>query len=251
MKKGDELSRYEIKTANGYPLDEATSALQKAIRRGRPAEALFWAMELREKYYKYLWRRLEIIAAEDIGIGNPMAIVVVNACANAYLKHAQEKSSGPVDGNLIAFPILYLCQSEKSRSSDNLWGVSDFMFNHMQGAKVEVPSYALDRHTSRGRQRIKKEGLNIIQYWHGMASLVDKEVYDPYFAKGVARTILDDPELVDDAKQMLQERFGDEAERYSEEVKEWLEILKPLHPKHYEKYSDEERTAALDKVLEL
>ena len=246
--EGSRVGRYEIKTPGGYPLDEATSALQKAIRRGHTVEALFWAMELREKFHKYLWRRLEIIACEDIGIANPMAIVVVNACANAYLKHAEEKSGGAVDGNLIAFPIIYMCQSAKSRSSDNLWGVADFIRNHSV-LKVEVPDYALDKHTARGRKRIKEEGLNEVQYWHGMASIVSKEVYDPYFAKLIARVILDQPHVAEDAKKMLKERFGDDAEVYYNEVKEWLDILKPLHPNYHQNYTEEERKAALDKVL--
>jgi replication-associated recombination protein RarA len=58
---------YALQTAGGYPFYEVASALQKEIRRGREEEAMYWALELAGQYDDFLWRRLAIIASEDIG----------------------------------------------------------------------------------------------------------------------------------------------------------------------------------------
>ncbi len=63
---------YVLKTKGGYLLDEVVSALQKCIRRGREEEAMYWALEMAESGCgKYLWRRLMIIGAEDVGLADP------------------------------------------------------------------------------------------------------------------------------------------------------------------------------------
>ena len=58
----------QLKTHGGYLAGEVTSALQKSIRRGDERGAVFWASELDlSGYGKYVWKRLKIIASEDIG----------------------------------------------------------------------------------------------------------------------------------------------------------------------------------------
>jgi replication-associated recombination protein RarA len=48
--------------------------MQKCIRRGLERDALFWATELdRSNFGEYVWKRLRIIASEDIGIADPQA----------------------------------------------------------------------------------------------------------------------------------------------------------------------------------
>ena len=65
-------------TPGGYRVDEVTSALQKEIRRGREREALHWATELAVAgYTNYCWKRLRIIASEDVGLGEPMMAVLI------------------------------------------------------------------------------------------------------------------------------------------------------------------------------
>jgi replication-associated recombination protein RarA len=59
-------------TVNGYAADEVRSVLQKSIRRGWVEEAVLAAYELYDsgpESEEMLWRRLEIIAAEDVGLG--------------------------------------------------------------------------------------------------------------------------------------------------------------------------------------
>jgi len=67
----------EMRTKIGYVLGEVVSALQKSIRRGDEEGALYWSLELSESSFgQYLWRRLLIIASEDIGLADPLALVV-------------------------------------------------------------------------------------------------------------------------------------------------------------------------------
>ncbi|MEW6171347.1 MAG: hypothetical protein AB1472_07325, partial [Candidatus Omnitrophota bacterium] len=57
---------YRISTKRGYDFYEVSSAMQKAIRRGDPDVAGYFAVELFESNYSnYLWERLLIISAED------------------------------------------------------------------------------------------------------------------------------------------------------------------------------------------
>src|ERR1700734_1094110 len=77
---GDVWSR--AATANGFPVDELRSVLQKSIRRGLVEEAALAAYELfadGHETEEVLWRRLEIIATEDVGLGLPSAPAIINA----------------------------------------------------------------------------------------------------------------------------------------------------------------------------
>ena len=56
----------ELRTANGHDFYEATSAMQKAIRRSDARLAGYFALDLYHGgYWKYLWKRLLTISAED------------------------------------------------------------------------------------------------------------------------------------------------------------------------------------------
>lgn len=65
---------HDIVTPSGHPGDEVISALQKFIRRGETELAVRAAYELYltgEELTAYLWRRLLVISAEDVGLGEP------------------------------------------------------------------------------------------------------------------------------------------------------------------------------------
>ncbi len=71
----------KITTRNGYAGDEVISALQKSIRRGLEEQACMFAYEMyisSPQLEEKLWRRLLTISVEDIGMGNPMAAIMVN-----------------------------------------------------------------------------------------------------------------------------------------------------------------------------
>ena len=141
---------------SGHFLDDVVSALQKCIRRGMEEDALFWAqsMELGDRsgssYWAYCFKRLSIIACEDVGVNNPQALKVVLDCWSLYERI--KKSGGKdafVDGDVMAMAVLYLCRSPKNREVDHLK-------NHLEGRVKrgwipEIPDFAFDQHTARGR----------------------------------------------------------------------------------------------------
>ncbi len=142
---------YKLITRGGYPFDEVTSALIKTLRRGHEQEALFWGLELLESFPGALWKRLAIFAAEDVGLTDPNAIVVVNALWACYerIRKVQQKGQS-VEEDLGILGVLYLVRAPKSREADSAK-------NYMQdrraaGYKAEVPPFALNSHTARGRE---------------------------------------------------------------------------------------------------
>jgi len=162
IKEGDmtESEKKEWLSKNGYHMDEIASALQKSVRRGMEFEAGYWALELIDSgYWRYLMDRLQTIAAEDIGLANPMAVVIVNAVRQgieAKLQEAERRGKKwmSVPKEQIGLVILYLCRSDKSRQCD------DFMCyiakKRKEGKRLEIPDYALDEHCKRGREKIRQ-----------------------------------------------------------------------------------------------
>lgn len=55
----------------------------------------------------------------------------------------------PVDGDLLAHAVLYLCRAPKNRTVDEF--AVAIILRREQGWRLEVPDYALDMHTQRGR----------------------------------------------------------------------------------------------------
>lgn len=143
---------YLAETTGGFQLDEVASALQKSIRRGLEQEAMFWVLELVESgYAKYAWKRLTIIAAEDIGIADLQAVIVTYAAWAATKDFSSSFSKAP--GPRLEFlgpVVLYLCRAPKSREGDDFcWYV---MERRARGWKIPVPDFAVDDHTARGRK---------------------------------------------------------------------------------------------------
>lgn len=139
----------KITTRNGYAGDEVISALQKSIRRGLEEQACMFAYELyisSPQLEEKLWRRLLTISVEDIGMGNPMAAIMVN---NLYQMSREFDYSDGDRPMYFIHAIRYLCQSEKDRSSDLLKNICIKSF--AMGKFPEIPDYALDKHTQRGQ----------------------------------------------------------------------------------------------------
>jgi replication-associated recombination protein RarA len=139
---------YQLKTENDYDFSEVISALQKEIRRGHEEAAMFWGLELYEKYWKALWTRLQVICNEDIGIANPQAIILIQTLKTQF----EDFVKGRRDGSMrlvLANAILYLCRSPKSREADHFQCVIN-QRRLQQNWRLEIPDYCLDKHTARG-----------------------------------------------------------------------------------------------------
>lgn len=153
-------------TPSGYDPYEVVSALQKSIRRGQEYEAFWWAHELAINHTTpLLWNRLEIIACEDIGMGNPQAIVIVHACRDVWERINDKREVARWEWSLLAQPIIVMCRSPKSRSADDLshlvWlrkdgrdPVTREVDPTIKKERLQIPPEAYDMHTRIGKERL-------------------------------------------------------------------------------------------------
>src|SRR5579871_6229717 len=132
---------YRPMTHGGYAFDEVSSALQKEIRRGHEKDALYWALELCPEFEAFLWRRLEVIVHEDIGIANPPLLLMIPQLAERFMLMRETRNDG-AEILILTNAILLLCRSPKTRISDELQCV--VVDSIARGEmKLPVPDYAL------------------------------------------------------------------------------------------------------------
>lgn len=135
-------------TPNGYSVDELRSVLQKSIRRGWVEEAALAAYELFSAgpgAEEVLWRRLEIIATEDVGLGMVVAPVIIET-----LNQQRQRMSDPGDRWIYcAHAVRLLATAKKDNTSMELAGWTREVVARGE-RKVEVQDFMLDMHTRRG-----------------------------------------------------------------------------------------------------
>ena len=136
-------------TKNGYAFDEVASAFQKCIRRGMLDEALYWGVELHVSgREQFAWRRIMIVASEDVGLGDRGLPGDLRALYENY-SETRENSSNPDNARLFFIhAILLLVTAPKSRLCDN---AVNYHFGTHGQERRRVPDFALDLHTRRGR----------------------------------------------------------------------------------------------------
>lgn len=142
-------SNFSPTTENGFDLFRVSSAMQKAIRRGQEREAMYWTVELSiSGYEEYFWKRIAIIASEDVGFANPMLPILIDSLYNRF-KINSKKQRG--DGILFMTHATIACvRSPKSRMLD--WAKCVYWENH-ENTKLDIPDEALDQHTRVGKQK--------------------------------------------------------------------------------------------------
>lgn len=94
----------------------AMSLLQKAIRRRDEAQALRAGCYLLSIDYRTLWRRLVVIAWEDISFGDFDLCGMVTAASGS--KRWRAKLGG--EWRVVSYLISALCQAQKNRVADDL-----------------------------------------------------------------------------------------------------------------------------------
>ncbi len=150
---------YRARTKRGYYLDEVVSAMTKEIRRGNEDKALFWAMEMcLSGYSKYFWTRLSVLVPEEIGLADPIAMVVVNNAYQMFERRVKKWSEGPITQELIGVVILYLCRAPKN--SEAAYAAYATFDEINQGRREPIPDYARDMHTHAGRELLRKAGMS-------------------------------------------------------------------------------------------
>jgi len=182
---------YEPKLIDNWVWDECASGLQKSIRRGLEYDSCYFAFIFyKSGYGQYLWRRIQIICSEDIGNGNPMAVLVLNALKDNWIDLYKNNKEYSLDKFLpFVHAILYLCRAKKSRENDNLANLIEEEYG--AGKRLEIKDYCLDSHCGRGRKiwgrfgdlKDGKEELRL-KMWFTVWSQLDKLAYpDKYEAQ--------------------------------------------------------------------
>jgi putative ATPase len=117
------------------------SAFIKSIRGSDPDAALYYlaVMVKAGEDPRFILRRLLILAAEDVGLASPMAVAVVNACAQAF-----EWVGMPEGQYHLAEAALYLATTPKSNSVGAYWRALEEVEEH--GASPP-PVYLRDERT--------------------------------------------------------------------------------------------------------
>lgn len=145
------MAQYKIEVIGGYEFDEVASSLQKSIRRNHEYEACYFAFILHESgYYKYVWKRLLIIASEDISNATPNAAQLVHALQQSYHYAITAQNRPKNDALCFIFQaVIYLSRADKTREVDSL--VNLIRTRYEQGERLEIPEVAKDMHTKVGR----------------------------------------------------------------------------------------------------
>ncbi len=123
---------------------DTISAFIKSLRGSDPDAALYWLarMVYAGEDPRFIFRRMLILASEDVGLADPNAIVVVNACAEAF-----DRVGLPEGQFHLAQAALYLATAPKSNS---VMGYFDALATVEQEREAEVPPHLKD--PSRDRQ---------------------------------------------------------------------------------------------------
>jgi MgsA AAA+ ATPase C terminal len=129
------------------------------------------ALQLAARFPWLLFRRLAVIACEDVGLGDPHALPVVLAARTAY-EQAKKQSRNPrPDAVLVVWPALYLARAAKNREADDLANAVKHLI--ARGWTAPIPSYAIDLHTEEGRDTIPADER--LLHWLTEASHVEHD----------------------------------------------------------------------------
>ncbi len=92
---------------------DTISAFIKSVRGSDPDAALYWLAKMvyAGEDPRYIFRRLVILAGEDVGMADPNAVVVVTGCAAAFDRVGMPEGRYP-----LAQATLYLATAPKSNS---------------------------------------------------------------------------------------------------------------------------------------
>jgi len=157
-------------SVNGYAIDELRSVLQKSIRRGLLEEAILAAHELYitgPETEELLWRRLEIIATEDVGLGLINAPVLLEALNSQRLRIPP----GPDRWFYSAHAVRLLATAKKDRTSMELGAWAEAVTSRGE-RKVVVHDYQVDFHTRRGTLM----GRGRDHWWHSGGAVLLNQI---------------------------------------------------------------------------
>lgn len=118
---------------------DTISAFIKSVRGSDPDAALYWLAKMvyAGEDPRFILRRLYILAAEDIGLADPQAVLIVDACARAF-----EWVGMPEGQYHLSLATLYLSTAPKSNSAGAYWKALEYIREHGVGP---VPLHLADK----------------------------------------------------------------------------------------------------------
>jgi putative ATPase len=120
---------------------DMVSALIKSVRGSDPDAGLYWLARMLEAGSdpRFVARRLVILASEDVGLADPVALVVADAAARAV------EFVGLPEAQLnLAEAVIYLAAAPKSNTVTTALGRA--LEDARRGPRAEVPEHLRDAH---------------------------------------------------------------------------------------------------------
>ena len=117
---------------------DTISAFIKSLRGSDADAALFWLARMVEagENPRFIFRRMLISAGEDVGLADPQAVVVVEACAAAFERIGLPEGLYP-----LAQAALYLACTDKSNSTS---GMFEALRHVRETQRQDVPPHLRD-----------------------------------------------------------------------------------------------------------
>jgi putative ATPase len=134
---------------------DVISAFIKSIRGSDADAGLYWLARMLEagEDARFIARRLVILASEDVGLADSMALVVANAAA-----HAVEFAGLPEAQLNLAHAVIYLAAAPKSGTVKDALGKA---YDDVRGRPAgRVPAYLRSVHP--WQRRVTKEGTGYL-----------------------------------------------------------------------------------------
>lgn len=159
----------------GFILAEVISAVYKEMRRSKEEEAVAWALEMvssGEEAVGFFWETMGVFALEDIGLADPQALEAAQAAEQLYYRLPRGDSRRLLP---VVHIVCHFTRLKKTRYCNEL--LADVQHRLVSGEmKLEMPDYAVDKHTARGRA----EGRGLPHYLLVAARLENE---DPRFSR--------------------------------------------------------------------
>lgn len=175
-------SSFRGNTPDGHSIPEVVSALQKSIRRSLEEEAMYWAMQLFQAGHgEHAFKRLRIIASEDVGLAWTEGPAVIRALYENYRDATRGGRQKAGERLFLLHAVALLCRAPKSRIIDH----AVIYFSRTPNL-FEIPDVAVDQHTLRG----KRMGRGVAHFFEeGTRLIPEPELEDPY--RDRARTAME------------------------------------------------------------
>lgn len=192
---------FELYDKGGEQHYDVISAFIKSVRGSDPDAAVYYLARMLEggEDPKFICRRMIILAAEDIGLANPNALLLANTCFDAV-----HKTGMPEARIIMSQTAIYLAASPKSNSAYQ--AIEKAMHAVREHQNVPVPLHLRNAPT-----KLMKElgyGKNY-KYAHSYKGNFVKQAFLPEKLKDLSLYTPQDNANEKKIKNWLKEKWGD------------------------------------------